>query len=1347
MKTPRLLTPRWIGAALLLAAASASAHISYTNRDFGTLVPGGPPVSLTGQAVTGSAGWADGTDDDFGDSHHLRAFRFKLETSAYVTLSFSGSSNGGTKDGGLKPAFSIYRGLAHLPPLTAAPGSPDYDTAPITLAWLASLPGPAKEGAFRALADWRVGSENQPGPAFDFEAEDGLSTFVYVAHAADGSPSLYGDSEGIEGDGNADGTVTKSLFLPAGDYSVFVGGADNTDQENTTSYGLAGTVSATLFNHVEGDVAEGGVPYAHQVTIGPKSAGHFSSHVGAWSWEDNALFDSGAGEPPVGWTHTSNWLALRVEQDMNLTLTLSRDANVPWPSPEEPDRKADTTSMFPSFTIWKNWDNDDGDHHTYNNRGNVDWAEDLEYLDHVDNATETTITRTYYLRAGDYTLALGSNAPATNPNRQGYKLHLATTEVSKTDPQANGIGYTWTVIADANTQGSFSSHVGAWSWEDNALFGNPGQSPLPVGWTHTSNWLALQLTEEAFFTLALERDANVPWPSMEDPGRLADTSSLFPSLTLWRGWDNDGGDHHTYNNRGNVAWAEDLRYLDHVDNSTGTQITRTWRLPAGQYSLALGSNAPATNLNRQGYKATFHTRAASNNSAGDPADGGIAYARTLSIGRGDSGSYSDHVGAWSWEDDSLFDAAQGDPPVGWTHTSRWVAVHIRDHVRLNLTFTRDPAVPWAGAPEELNGLADTTSLFPSFTLWRGWDNDGGDHHTYNNRGNIDWAEDLDYLDHLDNNSADTVTRSYTLAPGYYSLALGSNAPATNPHRQGFRFSWTTATPSLVGPAILQQPKSAALVEGKSVVFSVKAAGPDLEFQWLRNGITVNGATKPTLQIQNAGTNAAGAYICIVRNAAGRVLSQAAVLTVIAKPVVDAFDLPNLVVGQPFQLQLTATNQPLLFSAKGLPKGLVLDAKSGLIHGRPLVIGDTFAVSVTATNRAGTSAPVEDTLGVSGLRAGHGGSYTAPLERSVPLNGLLGGCVKFQITSLGSLTGTITLGGASPLRVAAPLDTSTESPTADFTLARKGLPDLHIQLTLDDATATLHGRLSDGTDTLAFEAIKPLPAAAGREGGYTLALAVQADNAGEEVPQGHSVGAFKISPKGQATGVLLLADASRAAFSGTVDQSGVITLFVPLYKGLGSVLGRLHIAETDSNLSGSEVSWFKGARPKDLVYGDGFGPLELGVIGRPYPIPAANEPPMGLPDTPGNAAIAFAEGGVADIGPRLDTNQLHLQAAKVIFTAPPPGRMKLTFDKGKPGGFQPGKSGSFKGSFELTDTDASVTPNRQQVRKAIFQGLIVDNGTELKGYGFFLLPQMPTASPKTTLATSPRLSGRVELKAD
>ena len=174
------------------------------------------------------------------------------------------------------------------------------------------------------------------------------------------------------------------------------------------------------------------------------------------------------------------------------------------------------------------------------------------------------------------------------------------------DSNAGGVGYYGYVTLGLNDSDSFSTHVGAWSWEDDSLF-NAGAGDPPVGWTHTSRWLAFELTDATLVTLTMARDASVPWPDLSDPGRLADTSSMFPSFSLYSGWDNDDGDSHTYNNRGNVAWAEDLTYMLHMDNSTLESITQSFQLPAGLYTFALGSNAAADNPNRQGFSATLST--------------------------------------------------------------------------------------------------------------------------------------------------------------------------------------------------------------------------------------------------------------------------------------------------------------------------------------------------------------------------------------------------------------------------------------------------------------------------------------------------------------------------------------------------------------------------------------------------------------------------------------------------------------------------------------------------------------------------------------------------------------------
>lgn len=232
---------------LVLSARTASAHISYSNRNLGTfdvigtlvtasnnsgtLASAGTSatVTITNQNVTGEFGWADGTDSDLGDTHELRAFRLTLQAAAFVTIEVTGLSYlaGQISFTPLDhPAFSLYQGLAHLPPSAL-----DHDQSAISQAWLTGLVGAGNfVGAFNALGDWKIGSDD--GVSFA-----DLSSFTYIGNAADGTSANYGSAVGINGDGNADGFVTATFFLAAGDYSLFVGGA-NKAGTSTSSLGI-----------------------------------------------------------------------------------------------------------------------------------------------------------------------------------------------------------------------------------------------------------------------------------------------------------------------------------------------------------------------------------------------------------------------------------------------------------------------------------------------------------------------------------------------------------------------------------------------------------------------------------------------------------------------------------------------------------------------------------------------------------------------------------------------------------------------------------------------------------------------------------------------------------------------------------------------------------------------------------------------------------------------------------------------------------------------------------------------------------------------------------------------------
>ena len=240
------MNPRLFIAALTLIALAqpSSAHISFKTRDLGTF-DGTSAVSVTidNQTVPNNSGWADGTYPALADSHKVRAFRFTLSAPATITLAVAAHPAATDKSiGGLLPAFSLYAGLPHLPPEAL-----DYDRAPITSAWLATLAAPQpKIGAFDALHTFRIGNDtSQPsaGGSYDFSA---LSTLTFVGYAADGSPANLGTGSGATGDGQPDGRTTGTWQLPAGSYTVFVGGADHAHREKSgLGYGIAVTLKIT----------------------------------------------------------------------------------------------------------------------------------------------------------------------------------------------------------------------------------------------------------------------------------------------------------------------------------------------------------------------------------------------------------------------------------------------------------------------------------------------------------------------------------------------------------------------------------------------------------------------------------------------------------------------------------------------------------------------------------------------------------------------------------------------------------------------------------------------------------------------------------------------------------------------------------------------------------------------------------------------------------------------------------------------------------------------------------------------------------------------------------------------
>jgi hypothetical protein len=192
---------------------------------------------------------------------------------------------------------------------------------------------------------------------------------------------------------------------------------------------------------------------------------------------------------------------------------------------------------------------------------------------------------------------------------------------------------------------------------------------------------------------------------------------------------------------------------------------------------------------------------------GDPGPDGIVYRWTVSeLGAADnSGAMVRHVGALSFNDP----INAGDPDgTGWTHTSDWVAFELLTPASVSIQLDRTPGVP--------NGTdVAGDQLYPAFALYSGWDNDDGDHHVYNNSGNFGWAEDLNYIGNEPNaGGATSVTKSFDLVAGLYSIALGGNPPGSiGSGRQGYTATITTQP----------VPEPSALVLGGLSVIALLAA--------------------------------------------------------------------------------------------------------------------------------------------------------------------------------------------------------------------------------------------------------------------------------------------------------------------------------------------------------------------------------------------------------------------------------------------------------------------------------------------------------------------------------------------
>lgn len=180
------------------------------------------------------------------------------------------------------------------------------------------------------------------------------------------------------------------------------------------------------------------------------------------------------------------------------------------------------------------------------------------------------------------------------------------------DPAEGGIGYEWTVIMPHH-----GSHEIVGSTGGKGSF-EPSFELPDIGWTHTTDWVALELEEEAILEIEVTRQEGVYEMKVDrQTGEQSYTTSgnmLYPAFSIYNGWDDTTeSEKGSFNPVGNFWSTIGFKAAQFSEYGETTVIWRS-RMPAGKYSINIGgvnalycAETDDCYKGAHGYRATFTT--------------------------------------------------------------------------------------------------------------------------------------------------------------------------------------------------------------------------------------------------------------------------------------------------------------------------------------------------------------------------------------------------------------------------------------------------------------------------------------------------------------------------------------------------------------------------------------------------------------------------------------------------------------------------------------------------------------------------------------------------------------------